>query len=45
MPIKTNLTPEQLMKLNPSIKTIEQAKKILHDVRTKPHASLPQAIR
>lgn len=40
MPIKTELTPEQLMKLNPWIKTLEQAKKILEDVRTKPHASL-----
>lgn len=41
MPIKTNLKPEQLMKLNSWIKTIEQAEKILHDVKTKPNASLP----
>ena len=40
MPIKTNLTPKQLMKLNPWIKNLEHAKKILHDVKTKPHASL-----
>lgn len=38
--IKTNISIERLMKLNPSVKTREQAEKILHDVKTKPSVSL-----
>ena len=40
MGIKTSITVKRLMKLNPWIKTEAQAKKILHDVKTKPSASL-----
>ena len=44
MAIKTNISVKRLMELNPSIKTIEQAKKILHDVKTKPSISLDKII-
>ena len=42
--IETNITPKQLMKLNPSIKTLKQAKKILHDIKTRPSVSLGHVI-
>ena len=42
--IETKLTPRQLMKLNPWVKTISQAKKILNDVRTKPSVSLDSIV-
>ena len=45
MPIKTNLKPVELMKLNPWIKTMEHAEKILKEVRTGPSVSLDDLIK
>lgn len=44
MGIKTNISIKRFMKLNPSIKTKEKARKILHDVKTKPSINLNSLI-
>lgn len=42
--IKTKLTAKQLMKLNPSIKSEADAKRILKQVRTTPAYSLDEVV-
>jgi len=43
--IKTNITIDELMKLNKWIKTRSQAVKILKDIKSKPSVSLEELIQ
>lgn len=45
MLIKTKITVKKFMRLNPWIKTPVDAKRILHDIKTKPAISLEEIIK
>lgn len=42
--IETNITVKRFMELNPSVKTKEHAKRLLHAIRTEPSVSLEELI-
>ena len=45
MKIKTNITPRQLIRLNPWIKSVDHAKRIIADIKTRESISLDDIIK